>query len=153
MLGNCGPLPCVVLWHYGTLRLGTFSDALLLNFITKHADKSSRPCESVQVRSHFHHLLEEQCLHYKDMGFYVGEPDFERQPRFDKWTAKLYFPAYHASQPCYTHFQKLSHLPKCATPAPNVPCSWRKPTWKGFSLSKLKVTATCRYLGGEALVT
>jgi hypothetical protein len=36
----------------------------------------------IQVRSRFHHLLEERCLHYKDMGFYVGEPDSERQHRF-----------------------------------------------------------------------
>jgi len=44
---------------------------------------------SVQVRSRFHHLLEERCLHHKDIGFYMGEPDSERQPRFEKLTTHL----------------------------------------------------------------
>jgi hypothetical protein len=42
----------------------------------------------VQVRSRFHDLLEERCLHYMDM-FDVGESDSERQPRFEKIAASL----------------------------------------------------------------
>jgi hypothetical protein len=44
---------------------------------------------SVQVRSRFHYLLEERCLCYKDIGFYVGEPDSKGQPRFEKLATYL----------------------------------------------------------------
>jgi hypothetical protein len=30
----------------------------------------------VEIRSPFYHVLEERCLHYKDMGFYVGQPEY-----------------------------------------------------------------------------
>jgi hypothetical protein len=70
-------------WHLEKVEVAPFLEA------------SSKPTSRlnhvrvVQVRSRFHHLLEERCLYYKDMGLYVGEPNSERQPRFEKLTTHL----------------------------------------------------------------
>ena len=44
---------------------------------------------TLQIQSNFHYRLKERCLHYKDMGFYVGMLEFERRPRLEKLTMSL----------------------------------------------------------------
>ncbi|KAH8679710.1 hypothetical protein BGZ60DRAFT_235687 [Tricladium varicosporioides] len=45
--------------------------------------------KAIQVRSRFCHVLEKRCLHYKDMGFYMGGTDSARQPRLEKLATSL----------------------------------------------------------------
>ncbi|KAG9229520.1 hypothetical protein BJ875DRAFT_474606 [Amylocarpus encephaloides] len=60
-------------------------------FLRTRFEPTSPLCHvrTVQVQSRFHDHLKERCLHYKDLRFYMGMPESERQPRWEKLTASL----------------------------------------------------------------
>ncbi|KAH8650229.1 hypothetical protein BGZ60DRAFT_569554 [Tricladium varicosporioides] len=70
-------------WHLEKVSGGPFlrtrsKAASLLDYV-----------KAIQVRSCFHHVLKERCLHYKDVGFYMEGTDSARQPRFEKLATSL----------------------------------------------------------------